>query len=313
MTDSLLQFTPPDPPFMAGRAAADVTAMKVDAALFGAPHGTPYPSIDNRKHAASAAALRNALAGDSQWLDHWDFDLGGPVFAGRDFRLADLGDLATNSHDGPANRAMIETATRCILKSGAVPIMIGGDDSVPIPFLAGFAGHGPITVVQVDAHIDWRQEREGERFGYSSTMRRASEMSHVERIIQVGIRGLGSARAGEVDDAKSWGARIVPARIIHEAGIDAALDQVPRGANVVVTIDCDALDSGIMPAVMAPTPGGLSYLQTINLIDGICARGRLVGMDVIEFVPERDPFGACAYTAARLIWHAVGHLARQGR
>jgi len=298
---------------MAGRAVAALAELEADAALFGAPHGTPYPGIDNRVHAASAAALRAAMAGDSAWLDHWDFDLEGSVFAGTKFRLADLGDLATISEDGPGNRAKIEAVTRGILLRHAVPIMIGGDDSVPIPFLAGFAEHGPITIVQVDAHIDWRQEREGERFGYSSTMRRASEMAHVERIIQVGIRGLGSARAGEVEDARAWGALIVPARTIHERGVSAALELVPNGAAVVLTVDCDALDSGIMPAVMAPTLGGVAYPQMLDLIAGLNAKARLVGMDLIEFVPERDPFGAYAYTAARLIWHAVGHLARRAR
>ena len=72
--------------------------------------------------------------------------------------------------------------------------MFGGDDSTPIPFITGFAGSPPIAILQIDAHIDWRDTIRGERYGYSSTMRRASEQSHVWRIVQAGMRGLGSAR-----------------------------------------------------------------------------------------------------------------------
>ena len=69
--------------------------------------------------------------------------------------------------------------------------MIGGDDLVPIPLFEAFAGRGSYTVLQIDAHIDWRDDVNGERLGLSSTMRRASEMGQIGRIIQVGQRGIG--------------------------------------------------------------------------------------------------------------------------
>ena len=77
---------------------------------------------------------------------------------GGDFKAVDLGNLKTKSVDGKGNRALIETATRDCLDAGAVPVMLGGDDSVPIPFLAAFSGGSPITVLQIDAHIDWRDD-----------------------------------------------------------------------------------------------------------------------------------------------------------
>jgi arginase family enzyme len=85
---------------------------------------------------------------------------------------------------------------RQVLDRGAVPFLLGGDDSLPIPMLEAFGAHRGkrLTILQIDAHIDWRDEVGGERLGLSSTMRRASEMGHVERIIQVGQRGIGSAR-----------------------------------------------------------------------------------------------------------------------
>jgi agmatinase len=77
--------------------------------------------------------------------------------------------------------------------------------------LQALEGQGPLTILQIDAHIDWRREVEGERWGLSSTMRRASEMAHVERIIQVGQRGMGSARPADMEDALRWGVHFIPA------------------------------------------------------------------------------------------------------
>ena len=188
--------------------------------------------------------------------------------------------------------------------------MIGGDDSVPIPFIEAFADQAPLTIVQIDAHIDWRDERRGERLGFSSTMRRASEMPHVTEIVQVGMRGLGSARRAEVEAALSWGVEFVSARDVHTGGVGAIVDRVPAGGNVLITLDCDAIDPSAMPAVMAPTPGGLTYDQVTGLIAGICARGRLVGFDMIEFVAERDHHGLGATTAAGILVNVIGNLAK---
>ncbi len=292
-------------------AAAQTSLDDANAVLFGAPHGTPYREIDNEAFAGAADALRGALEEDALWPDHWDFDLDGPLLGDGGFRLADVGNLRTAALDGDGNRALIAKATRQILDANAIPIMIGGDDSTPIPFIQALEPVGPLTIIQVDAHIDWRDERRGEPLGFSSTMRRASEFGHVERIIQTGIRGLGSARREEVEIARAWGAEIVTARTLHSDGIEAVMRHVPEGANCVVTFDCDALDSGIMPAVMAPTPGGLTYLQAIDLVSAVVSHGNLVAFDMIEFVPQRDPHGTASYTAARIIANVIGCLARR--
>ncbi|MEZ5775893.1 MAG: arginase family protein [Hyphomicrobiaceae bacterium] len=120
-----------------------------------------------------------------------------------------------------------------------------------------------------------------------------------------------AARAHEVEAAHEWGAKIVTARKVHREGVEAALQHVPEGARVLFTIDCDSLDVSIMPAVLAPTPGGLRYEQVLDLLAGIRAKARLVGFDMIEFVPERDPAGTAAYVAGRIVRYAVAMLARQ--
>ncbi len=301
-------FTPPHNAFMGATHSIDFA--RADAVIFGAPHGSPYPGMRADFSAPAPNALRNALQEDAAWTDHWDYDLGGPLLGEKPFSFVDAGDLNTTAEDGSGNRELIKQATEEIVRAGATPILLGGDDSVPIPFFEGLSALGPLTIVQVDAHIDWRQERRGEPMGFSSTMRRASEMDHIEQIIQVGIRGLGSARREEVEIAEDWGAEIVTARAVHAQGIDAALRHIPDGANCIITFDCDALDAGIMPAVLAPTPGGLTYTQAIDLIAGVAAKGKIAAFDMIEFVPERDANGVAAITAARIIANVVGTIAR---
>jgi agmatinase len=282
------------------------------AAIFGAPHGTPYPSIDNRVHAGAADAFRSALAADRTWLPHFDWDFDQPLLPDPAFHAVDLGNLKTVPKDGTGNRKKIEAMTRSIVEAGAVPLMFGGDDSVPIPFLAGFSDGPAISILQIDAHIDWRDERETERFGFSSTMRRASEMDHVWRIVQTGARGLGSARAEDVEDARNWGARFVPARRLHLEGREAVLDHIEEASDCVICLDLDVLDSSVMPAVAAPSPGGLSFLQLTELIAGVAARARIAGFAMVEFVPKRDGNGTAAFTAGRIAAHVLGHIARQG-
>lgn len=296
------------PPFMGTTSAR--TAKNASAAIFGAPHGTPYRGIDNRVHAKAADSFRLALKEDTAWLEHWDFDLGGPLLPDPKFKAVDLGNLATKPIDGRGNRKKIETITRSILAEGATPIMFGGDDSVPIPFIQAFSGGSPLTILQIDAHIDWRGERNNEKQGFSSTMRRASEQPHVWRIVQAGARGLGSAREAELQTAKDWGAHIITSRQIHQDGISQILDLIEPESACLISLDLDVLDSSAMPAVAAPSPGGLSYMQVTDLIAGVADKAKIAGFAMVEFVPKRDLTGTCAFTAARIAALVLGHIAR---
>ncbi len=281
------------------------------AVIFGAAHGSTYPGEDSNGYELAANAIRAASQADAALVEHWDFDLGGPLFDGKPACCIDTGDIATTMHDNAGNRARIEAKTREVLALPAVPILIGGDDSVVIPFLAGFAEHGPVWILQIDAHIDWRDEVKGERYGYSNPMRRASEMAHVAGMVQVGLRSVGSARLAEIEAAQRYGSRFVTAREVHAEGIDTALRHIPQGARVIVTLDCDGLDPGIMPGVAARTPGGLTYTQVIDLIAGLGRRARIAGFDLVELYPPADIDGLSALTAARLLVNAIGAIARQ--
>jgi agmatinase len=144
-------------------------------------------------------------------------------------------------------------------------------------------------------------------------MRRASELPWVQHMIQIGARGPGSARAGEVADAKAWGARFFTGREVHADGVAAAIDAVPVGADVILAIDVDGIDPSVVPGVILPAFGGLTYQQMLDVIHGVASRGRIVGVDFVEFVPERDPHGSGAQAIARLASNVIGAVGIQRR
>ncbi|OQP88375.1 agmatinase [Rhizobium rhizosphaerae] len=281
------------------------------AVIVSAGHGSPYPAQDSSSHAMAAQMIRAASQADAPLLTHWDFDLDGPLFGDGPPSCVDQGEIATVAGASAANRAAISGKTREILDLPAVPILIGGDDSVVIPFLEGFDCAEPVWIVQIDAHLDWRDEIKGERYGYSSPMRRASEMAHVTGMVQIGLRGVGSARHAELVDARHYGSRLVTARDIHAEGVEAALRLIPAGARVVVTLDCDALDPAVMPGVAGRSPGGLSYQHVIDLIAGLGQRCRIAGFDLVEFYPKADVDGVSALTASRILVNLIAAVCRQ--
>jgi agmatinase len=298
-----------DPTFC-GLPRADLGALDADVAILGAAHGTPYkPGVAS--HAAAApGALRKALAWYDTRRTHIDMDRGAPLMDG--VNAVDAGDVAVSPDDeGAANRAAIRAAVAAARAAGAAPILLGGDDSVPIPFYEGFAGE-EIWVVQVDAHLDWRHEVDGVTHGFSSTMRRASEMAQVKGIVQVGARGVGSARAGELADAVQWGAQLFPMRLVHAEGLAPVIAAVPEGARVVLNIDADGLDPSLCPGVLAPAFEGLGYQQMLDLFEGLAARSRIVGAALVEYVPAKDPAGLGGQALARLLCNLISAIGPRG-
>lgn len=294
--------------FMGLPACPDLSKLDARGAILGVPGVTPYGSV-GAYCADGPGAIRAALAGYASNLHHVDFDAGEPMFDGSP-NVVDCGDLPFDSGNFAANRSRLRDAVGMMLDAGAVPILLGGDDSLPIPMLEAYAGRGRYTILQIDAHIDWRDEVQGERYGLSSGMRRASEMAHIERIIQVGQRGIGSARPSDLADARSWGVEFFPARGVAQAGISSVLELIPEGVEILVALDADALDPSILPAVIGRAPGGLGYWDVVNLIEGAAARGRLAGFEIAELMPDRDVDGLGAEIAARIIANVVRLVGR---
>ncbi len=286
----------------------------VHVAFLGVPYGVPYTGLGPELPSAAApAALRNASLAVRPYYRNYDVDFAGDLFAGRTVELADAGDVALTPGDHGRNLVRIERAVRSLLDLGAVPFVLGGDHAVTIPVLRAFDRSRDLCVVQIDAHLDWRDEVDGVREGFSSPMRRASELPWVRAMVQIGLRGAGSGRETEFRAAREWGSVLIAARVVHERGIAWVLEQLPDAAGYYVTIDADGVDPALMPGVNAPTPGGLTYWQLFDLLCGIARRGKIVGLDLVEIAPDRDPSGITVAHAVRLLLVAVGCMAHAGQ
>lgn len=297
--------------FLGLEACSNLRQLDASSALIGVPGATPYGSVGAYCRNAPDA-LRKSAAALTANVDRHNFDLQGPTFPPDAKRAVDCGDLPFDEGDFEKNRAAIQSAVAQIVANGVIPIVVGGDDSVPIPMLQALAGTGKnYTILQIDAHIDWRTSHMDEDMGLSSTMRRASEMAHIQRIVQVGARGIGSAHVRDYEDAVSWGAYFVPAYALHRHGVQAALDLIPQDGEIIICLDVDALDPSIIPGVIGRAPGGLTYYQTLDLIKGAASRGHIAAVDVVEFMPEVDVDGLGALVVSRLILCTMGILARQ--
>ena len=294
----------------------DLDKLQADFAILGIPFGMPYDaaSMPNDQSRAPDAIRRMPTMADIEYTkNHYDWDLGGHLFDGKDIKVVDCGNVSADQADHQAHYRHAEEAARRIFSSGAILISLGGDHGVPIPVMRALEDlNETITLVHVDAHLDWRHEINGETEGYSSPIRRASEMPWIDKIVQIGLRGIGSARAPEVDDARAYGADLISAYEMHDIGMDAVLDRIPDGGPYYLTIDADGIDPTIMPAVMAQTPGGLDWLQIRKLVHGLVNKGRVVGMDLVEIAPLHDVGNITMVHAERLICNFIGASIRAG-
>lgn len=306
---------PVDQPTFAGfpRCPA-LDELDADIAIIGVPYGIPSNMEGSRSPSSAApAVVREHSQRFARFSGHYDVDFGGEILAGKPIRIVDCGDVAMVPGQFAANSAVATSAIQTILRHGAIPIVLGGDDSIPIPVLRAYRDMGSVCVVQIDAHLDFRDEVNGVTEGLSSTMRRASEMPWVSGIAQIGLRGIGSAREQEFADARAFGAVHITAAEIHRDGIEPALARIPDADRYFITLDIDGLDPSIAPGVIAPAFGGLTYYQAFDLIRGVAARGPIVGFDIVEVVPELDVRNLTSLLAARLVMVMIGSIARNGQ
>ena len=269
--------------------------------VFGAPFGKPYDMQDFPNN-QSTAPDRLRDASPRILIDQYALDLdleSGSTLAS--ISVVDGGNIPLRDNDIDQHYSEIEGAVRYLVDRGVLTVSIGGDDGITNPVLRGLDPLNDVTVIQIDAHMDWKNERFGERDGYSSPMRRASEMAHISGIHQVGIRSYGSATAQDLKDAKDWGAKIYLAKDIQENGIELFLNELPEAGKFFITLDVDGLDPSIVPGTVALSPGGLDWMQVVACFEGISKKGQIIGLNVVELAPKNDINQISMIVVGRLI------------
>jgi agmatinase len=223
-------------------------------------------------------------------------------------RIVDIGDADIIHTDTIQSHANIEFGVKKILEAKAIPVVLGGDHSVNIPCINAFRNEDPIHIIQIDAHLDFVNERHGVRFGHGNPMYRASEKEYVSGMTQIGIRNVSStAREGYID-AKERGSKIFSVRQFRKMGISQILNTIPKNIRYYLTIDIDAFDPSIASGTGTPSHGGFYYYEILELIDGLTKQGNIAGLDLVEVAPDYDITNSTSTLAAQLLMNIMGRL-----
>ena len=222
--------------------------------------------------------------------------------------IVDIGDADIIHTDTMQSHANIEFGVKKILEAKAIPVVLGGDHSVNIPCINAFRNEDPIHIIQIDAHLDFVNERHGVRFGHGNPMYRASEKEYVSGMTQIGIRNVSStAREGYID-AKERGSKIFSVRQFRKMGISQILNTIPKNIRYYLTIDIDAFDPSIASGTGTPSHGGFYYYEILELIDGLTKQGNIAGLDLVEVAPDYDITNSTSTLAAQLLMNIMGRL-----
>ena len=246
--------------------------------------GVPYDAASSYLRGAADAPPHIRRALESPSSNSWSEsvrDVGGNA-------IDDAGDIDLHGDDVPRT---IEREVGEVLAGGGLPIALGGDHSITYPILRAVRRRHPkLTILHLDAHADLYDEFEGDRFSHACPFARIMEERLTDRLVQVGIRTMTGhlqdqvRRFGvEVIEMKAWGAGTRP---------------LVTGP-VYLSLDLDVLDPAFAPGVSHWEPGGLSTREVIGIIQSI--GGDLIGADVVEYNPVRDPAGITAMVAAKLV------------
>ena len=144
-----------------------------------------------------------------------------------------------------------------------------------------------------------------------SPMRRMSEMDHIGEMVQIGLRGMGSGKKSDYDDARAYGSKLISARELHSKGVQWVLDQIPDAEAYYITFDIDGYDMPLAPGAASPLPGGITYDESMDMLKAICQTGKVVAMDLVEVAPTYDPTGCTERLAALTMLQVIAHAGKK--
>ena len=209
---------------------------------------------------------------------------------------------------GPeAMKERVRQAVSAYLDMGKMVGLLGGEHSLTVGSAQAYHEVYPnLSVLYLDAHADLRDEYMGTRWGHASGARRIHQVCP---LVLAGVRSLSQEESVYIKSQKipffPW-----PPPVAEDDYLAAMIDEL--GPNVYISVDLDVLDPSLMPSVGTPEPGGMDWHQITKILGGVARRRRVVGFDVCELSPAAGPV-ACAYTAAKLVYKLVAHVAAASR
>lgn len=285
---------------------ADWDKIEADVAILGAPFdfGTQFRAGARFGPRGVREASTLFSFGHAGAYDHED----DCTYLPASVRIVDIGDADIVHTDTVKSHANIRKGVEAILAAKALPVVIGGDHSVNIPCIEAFEGQGDIHIFQIDAHLDFVDERHGVRNGHGSPMRRAAERPYVKGLTQVGIRNVSSTARDGYEAAREMGADILSVRQARALGPQGVVDRIPKGARVYVTLDIDGFCPSIAPGTGTPSHGGFLYYEVLEMLQAIARNHEVVGMDLVEVAPDYDHSGSTTTLAAQVLLNFLGFI-----
>jgi agmatinase len=236
--------------------------------------------------------------------------------------VVDVGDVLMPSGDTQGSLERLEAAVETVARSGAVPVILGGDHTIALPDITGVArqvGWGRVSVIHFDAHADTGDTQFGSLLGHGTPMRRLIESGATrgDRFLQIGLRGYWpepeTLRWMDEQGMRSYEMTEVTAR-----GLDVCLDEASAIAlddcdAVFLSVDVDVVDPGSAPGTGTPEPGGLTARALLDAVRRIAMELPVAGIDVVEVAPPYDHAEITAYLANRIVLEALSGMAWRRR
>ena len=209
----------------------------------------------------------------------------------------DLGDLSV---EGNGNFEKLSSRVRELAGQYPKLCLLGGDHSITAPIVKGMnAVHGHFSILHIDAHPDLYDNFENNPHSHASPFARIMEGGLVQRLVQVGIRTL---NAHQLQQAKRFGVEIIQMRHWNDNHV------FTFDGPVYLSLDIDAIDPAFAPGVSHHEPGGFTSRQVIQLLQRL--KGHLIGADLVEYNPQRDPAGITGMLAGKLYKEILDLLLR---
>ena len=286
--------------FLGAPYVTNLDDLKADFAVLGVPFdegtwGQPGERYGPRDLRESSQEYNHDLTEGFYYIDGDRTVLKGKHWA-------DVGDILVFPTVPAQTDDKITAAVKKILEKKAFPIVLGGDHSITFPVVR--AMDKDITVIHFDAHLDTWNGEPG-NLDHASWVNRVAQLPHVKKIVQIGMRGLANDQEA-IGNARKIGTKIVTSEEIHRKGAEWTLAQIPASENIYITFDVDVMDPTLAPGTGTLEPDGLSFHEIDELLKGAATKGKLVGFDVVEVNPYRDPSGRTAQTAVRLMIDMLG-------